>query len=721
MLPIRFTSWGFARLLAGLALPLVLTALVTRESRSRELPPLGVEDMRALLAPRRDTFGRKVDTVAELTELRRNLRETAARLPSLGEVSRVLLLTEWGTSELESETTVPLKKIEEVVKEPDDKAFQSKVRAMFRSAPEDTPRIRRAITDEIKRQMRLQLLARLETRSRHYLHSSRDAERIASANLLTDTLEKSRRQDLSALGMFLKGPKAVSTSRYLRRRLHNLQGDLHQLLRDPDPRVQAAAIRTLSNLESDPAGLVEALKPMTAASNDVLVRRAVAEGFSTALDAIATQWDREKSRPQPAVRAVEELLPGAVLCLPDTDLQVRRSSLTACARAALLLDEVARSGPQETKERNVLFRPALAAVNRSLPALSERARDSVPEVRVAACRVLEGFALAARKILRPGDFPVLPPAPPLPGFPELELEKKPEGKRGVSLPAPRGSQHGRASRPGQWARDRLPSALAQPRSAKASGGAADTRAPIVTLDTPVRLPDALPTIRPVSYVARRLDDLPRPKEVEDAIPLKLDAILKDLRDPDYRVRLAAVDLLETLREQAEPAIPDLVKSLRDRDKFVRWGTARTLGKLAPRQAKIVVPGLMALLNDREDPSVRIMAADALRRYGPAAKDAVRLLARVINRGDKDYVLAVLQAIQGIGTDAVEALPNVAWLLRDRSQPVVVRVEAAQTLGRFGTLAKDQLPTLRAIMTSDPEEAVRNAASTAVLAVDRPLK
>ncbi len=198
-------------------------------------------------------------------------------------------------------------------------------------------------------------------------------------------------------------------------------------------------------------------------------------------------------------------------------------------------------------------------------------------------------------------------------------------------------------------------------------------------------------------------------------------MIDNLKHPDYRVRLAAADTLETFGKQAEAAIPALVAALRDSNKFVRWSAARTLGRLSPRRAEEVVPGLMRLLDDREDPSVRIAAAKALELYGEHAKQAAPLLARVINRGDKEYIMAILTAIQGIGTDAALALPNVAWILSDRTYPPSVRIEAARTLGRFGPLAKNQLPVLRDVMTNDPDEDVRNAASTAVLAVDRPFE
>lgn len=253
----------------------------------------------------------------------------------------------------------------------------------------------------------------------------------------------------------------------------------------------------------------------------------------------------------------------------------------------------------------------------------------------------------------------------------------------------------------------------------------ESAAPAVTLERPIKLTaaprPAVEGLRPMAFVARPIDELPPPSPVDAALQGTLKAMIDDLSDPDYRVRLSAVDVLETLGKRAEPAMPALITRLSDSNKFIRWASARTLGRLAPQRAEEVVPQLSKMLDDREDPSVRITAAYALEQYGPAAKGAVPLLARVINRGDKDYVIAILHTIQGIGTDAAAALPNVAWVMRDRSQPSSVRKAAAETLGRFGDLATNQLPSLRAVMNNDPDTDVRNAASAAVLAVDRPVK
>jgi HEAT repeat protein len=226
----------------------------------------------------------------------------------------------------------------------------------------------------------------------------------------------------------------------------------------------------------------------------------------------------------------------------------------------------------------------------------------------------------------------------------------------------------------------------------------------------------------VSYTAQKGADLPPPKPVADNMEGTVQAMIAGLSDPDFRVRLVSIDVLEIRGGAAAPAIPALVRALRDPNKFVRWAAARTLGKLAPRQGDDVVPALLRLLDDREDLGVRITAAKAIREYGkassPAVKQTVPYLARVINRGDKEYIIAIMETIQGIGTDARDALPAVAWILRNRELPSEVRIAAARTLGRFGPLASRQRKDLREVMATDPDDELRQAASVAVLSIDR---
>jgi HEAT repeat protein len=739
MLPIRFACFGMACRLLGLILLLGLGAMMLAPAAAGPLEPVGVEEFRAMIDPKRDPNPEPSEAGRALASYRQKMRRSAKELPSLGEVARVLLLSEWAAAEFDTENGVSLDQVKKAVLEPTDDAFKNDVQQMM-AKTDDPSGVNRSIVSEIKREVRLQLMERLEKRTRFYLLEGRTEDRIAAANLIRDTMTNSRRQDISMYrdpssgaavpGVLITTSKDVNpSSRYFRQRMRDLSGDVTKLTENPNPQVRAAGIHALSDLENDPAVLVKIYKPLlTSPDSDVVTRRATAEALGHTLEVNTMQMD--KSRPQPYLTGLRLILPVAALGLTDNDAGVRRASLEACARAAVIFDDLA-SDPL-VLDRRVVFRPAQAVMEEILPKLNAAARDPVPEFRVAACKVLEGLVLGFQKLQRygrveplpaPGIDPTAPPAPP--------SSDKERSRKKVSLPVQR-SGRGRVSPgPSQWATGRPRQGISPPLMPPVPlpGEKAES---VVTLERPTRisatsvhetsLRPAAPVVQTVMFRApQQPDELPPPAVVKSGISGTVSILIENLKDRDYRVRLAAADALESLGEAAVPAIPALVEALRDTNKFVRWSSARTLGQLNPRQEDIVVPGLMRLLDDREDRSVRIAAAKALEQYGEHAKAAVSLLAHVVNRGDKEYIIAILRTIQGVGTDAAPALANVAWVLSDTSQPPSVRIEAAQTLGRFGPLAKGQLPTLRDVMNNDSDEDVRNAASTAVLAVDRPEK
>lgn len=678
MLPIRFAVCRrFSdALLPGLSLLLLLGGAGVFWLQAGPLPVQGVDEFRPLIDSRRRPRPEPGQAGQTLAEYRRRLRQAAKDLPSLGEVSRVLLLSEWSSVELDLVGMVNLDRVGRAVRLESDEAFTREVQKLMKENPEDPDSVNQAVVAEIKREVRLQLLDRLENRVRYYLRQGRIADRIAAANLISDTLSTSRRQDISQYydpetkvivpGVMAPRAQEITRGYKFRERLRSLSSDLERLIGYPDTEVRVAAIRALSDQEIDPAVLVTRLKPLLASEqSDAPTRRAAAEALGHVLEVYTTQMD--KTRPEPYLKAMEQVLPAAASGLSDTDPLVRRASLESCQRAALVLQDLA-GDPLAATERLVVFRPAFSAVDSVLPKINASARDRIPELRVAASHVLETFALTVQRMryrAEPLPAPSIDKDKPVPQ-PNKEPPSTPKKQTSLISPNPM---------------------------------------LIRTTALDVQLPDQLPPPLPIPVAEGRIEGT-------------IKAMMENLKHPDYRVRLAAVDTLETYGRFAAMAIPSLVESLRDYNKFVRWSSARTLGRLAPRQPDEVVPGLMRMLDDREDPSVRIAAAQALELYGEHARKAVPLLARVINRGDREYILAILKTIQGIGTDAAPALPNVAWILVDRTQPPSVRIEAANTLGRFGTLAKNQLPILREVMNTDSDEDVRNAASLAVLAVDR---
>jgi HEAT repeat protein len=246
-------------------------------------------------------------------------------------------------------------------------------------------------------------------------------------------------------------------------------------------------------------------------------------------------------------------------------------------------------------------------------------------------------------------------------------------------------------------------------------------------------PAVTPSGVPVWLVAQEKDKpaaaRPNTEVPGAAIQSTLPAVVAGLSDPNVRARLAAVEVLETMSIDAVPAIPALVNSLGDRDRFVRWAAARTLGRLAPRSPELVVPAIARLVTDG-DLDVEVAAATALERYGPAAVAAVPTLGLRASSGDSDIRIAAMKALEAIGTDAAPALPSVALNLipkgraeRDQQRepdpgplpPARARLAAADTLGRFGKLATPAIPVLQSAL-NDIDSDVRRAASEAILKI-----
>jgi HEAT repeat protein len=220
-------------------------------------------------------------------------------------------------------------------------------------------------------------------------------------------------------------------------------------------------------------------------------------------------------------------------------------------------------------------------------------------------------------------------------------------------------------------------------------------------------------------------DEPPGDSVFSAVAPIVKALEKGISDTDVDGRIAAIEVLEMLRENAVPATPTLVQALRDPDLFVRWSAARALGKIetSRRQAKMApaagakgaVDGLIRLLVDA-DLDVQIAAAEALERYGADAGKAADPLANAAASGDPSFRLAAIHALGEIGEPArsKSVAAQLAKAVKFPEDPRV-RADAARLLGRLGSAAQDTIGVLRAAL-KDPDPSVRRAAADALLSI-----
>jgi HEAT repeat protein len=187
------------------------------------------------------------------------------------------------------------------------------------------------------------------------------------------------------------------------------------------------------------------------------------------------------------------------------------------------------------------------------------------------------------------------------------------------------------------------------------------------------------------------------------------ALARTLGHKDVRARLAALYVLETLGDEALPALDALVKAAADENAFVRWGVGRALRHLAPQEPELVVPALAALAAD-QNLKVRLTAIKDLEHYGPRASRAVKELTEAADKGDAATRVAALRALAAVGGRAQPAVPVLIRALQAPEAPV--RAAAARALGRLDGGEEGIKALRKALEDSDAE--VRTAASDALL-------
>jgi HEAT repeat protein len=209
--------------------------------------------------------------------------------------------------------------------------------------------------------------------------------------------------------------------------------------------------------------------------------------------------------------------------------------------------------------------------------------------------------------------------------------------------------------------------------------------------------------------AGRLAEDPLGPALKEAVPV----LAKRLSADEVRARLASLYVLETLGPEAAPAAGEVVRALRDRDPFVRWGAARALGRMALKgeAAGKAVAGLAPLLKD-DNADARLGAAAALQRYGAAARGAVAELSAAVKEGDDEVRLRAIAALAAIGPEAGKDAVAALVKALQAGEPDV-RAAAAGALGQVAPGDKAAREALRKAL-DDPDAEVRGAASAALL-------
>jgi len=114
------------------------------------------------------------------------------------------------------------------------------------------------------------------------------------------------------------------------------------------------------------------------------------------------------------------------------------------------------------------------------------------------------------------------------------------------------------------------------------------------------------------------------------------------KSKDAKVKIAALVRLGELGQiqysYAQPAIPDMLKALEDKDAGVRAAAAKAVGQ-AGSEDPDTVASLVKLLKADKEESVKIAAAEGLGLLGARAKDAVNDLRAAAKDADKKSKLS----------------------------------------------------------------------------------
>ena len=232
-------------------------------------------------------------------------------------------------------------------------------------------------------------------------------------------------------------------------------------------------------------------------------------------------------------------------------------------------------------------------------------------------------------------------------------------------------------------------------------------------------PEAKGKVAAMRMALRDLDEYVRgaalfvlTETVKDAAEL-LPVIRPLLRDKNDALRQAALEAVAGSQGSAKQVVPALAAALKDESMTVRARAAELLAKRG-KDAKPAVPALLTALKDAE-PLVRSAAAESLGAVAAQDKEVIGALLSALDDREDSVFGAAAVALSKSGQRARAAVPRLLALTK--SPDARQRATVCFLLGYFGPTAKDALPALEKLSTTDPRELVRLAAHFAMAKVD----
>lgn len=148
-------------------------------------------------------------------------------------------------------------------------------------------------------------------------------------------------------------------------------------------------------------------------------------------------------------------------------------------------------------------------------------------------------------------------------------------------------------------------------------------------------------------------------------------------------------------------VQESIKDLSSPNVMTRCNACQALGTVGTKDQAAAVDALVGALGDVSG-SVRLAAAMAIGRVGPAAKKAVPKLIECYQR-DTVNKGTIIRTLGAVGPDLPEAIDFVVDVVRGgkgatrplatAKPPIALRREAIETLGKVGPRAKSGIPVL----------------------------
>ena len=200
-----------------------------------------------------------------------------------------------------------------------------------------------------------------------------------------------------------------------------------------------------------------------------------------------------------------------------------------------------------------------------------------------------------------------------------------------------------------------------------------------------------------------------------AIPGAEEAVKQELfarpEDANPSIRAAAAVTLAAIGPDAKPAIPALLKNLKDKDRFVRGASAKALAAIGSKEEKIIAAFKEALKDPNDINRVNIAVSFA--RLDPERKEPVAAITNVLLKGkdpgDRSWAALHLQLI---GPPHIKkAIQALITALKDPEEEV--RHDVAYALGEICEEAETVVPALTERLQKDKSASVRRCAAQAL--------